>query len=187
MIRLVTPFPSWYYTTLWEWMQEFPEFNFSDHGPKSYIEFTEEMERRKERGWDLYLVFWDSLPIGAIGYQRMEIQGKPVAWFRGICFTREVHGSGLPLEAVFEVLKRGFEAGVERVYAEFFSDNIAIAKFLAKLAAKDCDMPGSSWRAGQLVPYLTVSITANDFRGLRRSKDPQEHTDTPQTLRTHAR
>jgi RimJ/RimL family protein N-acetyltransferase len=186
MIRLVTPFPPWYYTTLWEWLQEFPEHNFADFGPKTFDEFREEMERRQERGWKLYLALWGNLPAGAIGYQRLDEPQNTTAWFRGIAFTRSVHGSGVPLGAVFEVLKRGFDEGVERVYAEFFADNIAVAKFLKKLAAKDCDMQGDVWQSGKLIPYRTVSITRDDFRALRRSGTAKEHSDPSSDLSAHA-
>lgn len=155
-------------------MHEIPDSNFDDSGPKSVEELARSSIARQQAGEKLYLVLYGGRPVGAIGYAKVtEIGGV----FRGICFTQDVHGSGVPLAAVKMMLKEVFDGGVQSVVAIVFADNFRVRWFLNKLGAlaivselKD------AIRGGKPVRLRAYRIQACDFYALH---EYPVHKDVP--------
>jgi len=167
-LQLVSPFPREHHVTLWAWMREFPSSNLDDYGPKNAEELGKSLTTKQQAGEKVYLVVYRGRPVGAIGYARVS---TTEGVFRGVCFAKEVHGSGVAFEAVRMVLVRAFRDGVGIVLAYAFADNIRIRKFLRKFGAIRKLAPGlpSSMRGGKVVQTAVYGIRANDFlRAMQR-------------------
>lgn len=117
----------------WDWMWEFPEAHFDDSSPATAQEFLVSLEDRAERHERLYLMETDK-PVGVIGYAPMDTR---TGMLRGVCFTKSVHGSGLPQEAMREVLARLAWDGVEKVSANYHASNTHVRRYLSGLGFED--------------------------------------------------
>lgn len=156
MYRLITPFPPEHYTLLWDWANEFPLNNMDDSAPVNFNYFCVEMERRVERGETIWEIEAFGEPVGAVGYFPIN---REKGAFHGICFTQNVHGTGIPRLAVEEIIQKIFDTGVQQIRAAYFSDNIRISKFLKKLGAVEvAHIPRETTRKGQPIDMTTVAI-----------------------------
>lgn len=133
VLTLTSPLPASGYPSAWAWLREFPSANFDDYGPATFSDFCGAMiERSKaERTWG---VLHCGVPCGIIAYLPITPRSGT---FHGICFSREVHGTGVARAAVSRVIQEIFESGIEKISATFFADNLRVARFLASLGAVD--------------------------------------------------
>lgn len=158
---------------LWAWMMEYPVSNFDSSGPKSEAELGVFIDNRVLAGVRYTEASLDGKPVGVVGTIRF---GRS-AEIRGICFAREVHGSGVPLFATAMVLKPLFDIGIPAVEAGYFQDNRRVARFLQKLGAK-----GTGWSEPTTTRetvknwYIeTVRIDAHDFYAKYRASETHSH------------
>ncbi len=114
---------------LWKWLQEYPHQNFDDYGPKVFEEFQGELIERMGRGFLFTIALHNDKPVGCIGYVK---ESPRTGSFRGICFAKSVHRTGVAAFAVKNFLRLVFSAGVEKISACYFSDNLPIKNFLKK-------------------------------------------------------
>ena len=114
---------------LWKWLQEYPHQNFDDYGPKVIEEFEVELIRRMQRNTVYVIALQNHKPVGCIGYEK---ETPRTGSFRGICFAKSVHRTGVAAFAVKHFLRSIFNAGTEKVSACYFSDNLPIKNFLKK-------------------------------------------------------
>jgi RimJ/RimL family protein N-acetyltransferase len=134
MLDFISPFPKESLPLAWEWLQESPERNFDDYGPRTFAEFEKEMARRLERGERTWGAEQDGRMVGIIGYAPITSR-----WgcFHGICFAKAVCGTAVTRIAVGRVLRELFDSGVQKVSASYFADNLRVARFLSDLGAVD--------------------------------------------------
>lgn len=149
---------------MWGWLNEYPERNFDDAGPRSIEELARDVRAREAAGETVWELLDGGLPVGVVGYIQKTQQ---IGQFHGICFSKDVHGSGIPLLGVAEVLDRAFAAGTEVVEAYYFADNYRVARFLRKLGADGLNeerIPNGSLRKGRPVDWGKMNIPAERFR-----------------------
>lgn len=184
-IQLVSPFPKEHYATLFSWMREFPESSFDDAAPKTADGLATKMIAGESAGQKYSLVLYRGEPVGAIGYLQISSAG---GIFKGICFTRSVHGSGVPLAAVSMFLEEVFQSGTETVVAIVFADNLRIRGFLPKLGAVGVfsELP-SAKRDGESVRLRAYRIRADDFLEMHRLRVRQGVPDATGVLGGMAR
>lgn len=171
-------------------MLEFPSSNLDDSGPKTAVELGESLRAKQKAGEKVYLVVYRGRPVGAIGYaQTSPDEGR----FRGICFTREVHGSGVPFQAVRMVLDQAFNSGTRIVGAVVFADNVRVQKFLKKLGGEDLWKPWrgpecpATVRDGEPLQQKIYGIHIHDFlRAMQGRAFDQEHPHQTGDLRKSA-
>ena len=111
---------------VWKWANEFPEMNFDDSGPKSAEDFWSMMEDRMKHE-TMMIAESGSIPVGIVAMRALSDRH---VMFAGICFTRTVHGTGIPLQAVRKVLDQLYQGGVQKVSAKFFASNLRVERFL---------------------------------------------------------
>jgi RimJ/RimL family protein N-acetyltransferase len=180
-ISLISPFPAEHIHLLWGWMCEDRLASFDDSGPRSLDEFRHHMACRVNDGQEIWEVLKDDVPVGAIGYAET---AKGIGMFKGICFTKSVHGTGVAREAVSRVLEKAFSEGVGIVYARYFASNTKIARFLARFAAERLMRSNSNvLQGGKIVTWELVSITADAFRKVQGQGADQEIADRTETIR----
>lgn len=169
MLDLIT-FPLGHASLLWGWLNEFPERNLDDQGPKSAEDLKISLGSLVLSGGLLWEATLDGVPVGAIA-MKQEFQG----WkFAGICFTERVHGKGIAREAVRRVLEMQFNRGVRTVRADFFADNRRVDRLLEKLGARgDGLLSSMNTRNGKMVMWRRVTITADAFSEHNRRASDQ--------------
>lgn len=166
-IQLV-PFPPGDYGILWGWLNEHPECNFDDSGPKSEEEFASRMERRRASGCELWEVVQLGQPVGVIGWNPVERK------FEGICFTESVHGSGVAFEACCAVLERVFERWAGVVRAAYFADNKRVDGLFRKLGAVErLQIESNVRQSGKVMVWKIVEIDEPSFREHRKRRSYQ--------------
>ena len=201
-LQLVTPFPPEHYPQLWAWMLEFPLQNLDDDGPKSLEEFTAHMQAKEAAGETSYEIIQLGQPVGIIVIQRYTFI-HPRAKFAGVCFSKEVHGKGVALEAIKTVLQKTFDGGAESVVASYFSDNIAIHKMFQKLgmytycnkrkqvtrpmACEVGKFPHPVTRNGQAVTMTMITIDRDAFRKVYGGRDDQADNGPSEAVQASAR
>lgn len=158
---------------LWGWMLEYPVSNFDSSGPKSVTELHSFIDDRVLAGVRYTEVCCDGRPVGVVGILRF---GRS-AELRGICFTREVHGSGIPLDGVARIMKDLFDQGIPAVEAGYFQDNRRVARFLQKIGAKvtGWSEPTTTRETVQSWYIETVRIDAHDFYAKYRASQAHPH------------
>jgi len=114
---------------LWKWLNEYPRANFDDSAPQMIEEFEVEMGRRLGRGEICMGALHNGKLVGCIGYAPVTHR---LGSLHGICFSKDVHGTGVAAFAVKNFLKMLFAGKVEKVFATYFHDNLRIKKFLRK-------------------------------------------------------
>lgn len=155
-IELVSPFPTQSLQLAWSWLNEFPERNFDDYGPKTPSQFGVHMVEREEAGERTWLVKKDGAPVGIVGYQPVTPR---MGWFHGICFTRAAWGRETTQAAVGRVINELFASGVEKIGAAYYADNPRIGRFLEHLGAVDEGLlRAHTLRGGQPVDMRLVAI-----------------------------
>ena len=126
------PFPVESLPLLWDWLQEYPDANFDDYSPKTLKDFILVMQERFANGEVVWGIRYNGDLVGAVGIAPLN---PGCAMFHGICFSKIVHGTGVPFAGVSKVLDTMFSLGVEKVAASYFADNTVIHKFFKKLGA----------------------------------------------------
>lgn len=157
-IEVVSPFPTDAQSLqlAWSWLNEFPERNFDDYGPKTPSQFGVHMVEREEAGERTWLVKKDGAPVGIVGYQPVTPR---MGWFHGICFTRAAWGRETTMPAVRRIAEELFASGVERIGAAYYADNHRIDRFLKDLGAQDeGHMARHTLRGGKPVDMRLVAI-----------------------------
>jgi RimJ/RimL family protein N-acetyltransferase len=114
----------------WDWLQEFPQNNFDDFGPKNHAEFVAEIGHRRMCGERIWFAYVATEPVGIIGYAPLN---SYCGTFHGICFAKEWHGKGVARAAVSKVIDEIFASGQQKISASFFDGNIRIYRFLLSL------------------------------------------------------
>lgn len=113
---------------LWGWIQEYPEANIDDAGPKNIDDFYVSMKAKAQRGVALFVV--STTVLGPVGCFGLEAFGTGLVKFAGLCFAPYVRGSKIAQEAVSGVLER---LSPRKVVAEFFETNKRAAGFFEGL------------------------------------------------------
>jgi RimJ/RimL family protein N-acetyltransferase len=153
-------------------MNEYPHGNFADPIPRKVEDFRREIIYRENEGESVLLVTVDGEPAGLIGYYRSR---KEVIQFHGICFAKQLHGSGIPLAAVQKFLVWAFKSGAKMVIGTPFEDNARTIRFLSKLGAVR-DNAVETWegtREGKPIKTVGMVIHADQFQKNRgRGLDP---------------
>lgn len=184
-MQLTTPFPHAHIPMLMEWLHEYPESNFDDTGARTLDGLRDAIRYREDSGEILWEVIQSGQPVGIIAYKQLF---REQGMFRGICFTREMHGTGVPLRAVRKVLSMVFDGDTQKVAAIHFEDNFRVAAFLKKLGAVSREHSLSpTVRNGKPLHWKAVEIAKDDFlRSLDRSASNQEHSGPPKGIQTPA-
>lgn len=151
------PFPAESIPLLWEWMHEYPKANLDDYGPRTLEEFRMYLLGRAQAGTKTLGVKVDGEFVGAIAVLQLD----RIAFFRGICFAKAVHGKGVAPHAVGLVLQAHWEEGFRKVGAEFMADNRRVRDFLEKLGAVDEGyFKAETMRGGRPVDVRRVAFFA---------------------------
>lgn len=146
---------------LWKWLNEFPQNNFDDFGPKSEEELIVDLTRRAHRGEYVWMVYVGEAPVGVIGYAPMS---DYCGMFHGICITREWHGRGVGNYAVREVIDAIFDMGYQKISASFFRDNHRVDAFLNRLGFRhEGILTRQTMRGGKPVDMLLMALFKEDW------------------------
>src|SRR6266478_518349 len=132
VIRIESPFPWEHLSLAWKWINEYPERNLDDYGPRTFADFVSEIYARHAAGELTWCVYKEGQPCGIIGYKPWT---PHCGTFHGICFTQSAWGRETTATAVKLVLDQLFSGGVQKVSAFFFADNVKINRFLCDLGA----------------------------------------------------
>lgn len=117
---------------LWNWIQEFPDSNCDDYGPKTLDDFFALIHEKEQLGVEFYCA--KELDLGPVGYFGLLLDERGIVNFHGICFASYVHGTGIAARAISQVLKTYFEERKARkVVAHYFSSNLRVGNFLVRL------------------------------------------------------
>ena len=118
-MTLVTPLRDDWWPLLWLLVHEDPQANLDDDAPATLGAFVDEMSNRQEflleRIWGV--LDDDGTPVGVIAFRPLT---RRVGAFHGICFTKDVHGTGLPRQAVQAVIEILVMDGYVKIQAGFF-------------------------------------------------------------------
>lgn len=159
---VLTQFEPLYGPEVWGWLQEYPDANLDDYGPRTLEELLSETARRTAAGELVRVALLDGSPVGLIGYCPLTAR---TGMFHGICFARRVHGQGVARRAVAAFLRELFDAGVEKVSAAFFADNRRIQDFLNGFGAcPEGYLRRQTLRHGRAVDMCLVAIFREDFQ-----------------------
>lgn len=163
---------------LWGWLREFPSQNFDDHGSQFLDDFVGAMANREASGILTVQVVHEGRPVGCISYTRFI---PDVMEFRGICFTKAVHRTGIPLAGVRKLLKQLRYDGVAKARAAYFEDNPQIGPFLRKFGA--VEVPHAfepTMRGGMPVNWKAVKIDLHAMPELETDK--ADHGGVPEPV-----
>jgi RimJ/RimL family protein N-acetyltransferase len=140
---------------LWEIMHEFPECNFDDAGRRSFAEFEQSIADRIGR--EILVSFDVSGELaGAFAFQPFDERSGVL---RGVCFARQVHGTGVPLEAMRGAIAALFADGIEKISAQMFADNERAWRFFQKLGASEEGLlRRQTRRAGELIDVRIIAF-----------------------------
>lgn len=118
---------------MWGWLMQDRAANFDDYGPVTCRDFLREMQKREQAEVISMAYIEDHNPVGIM--TALPITSR--LWTtHGICFTKSVHGTGIPLEAMRQFLDLLWLKGAQKVCASYFADNERVDKFLRKLGAQ---------------------------------------------------
>ena len=153
-IELVYPFPDADWAHLWNWVQEYPERNFDDYGPRDCADFIEEMRRRQQVEWT-FGVRIDGVLGGFVGFAPTTPRS---GMLHGICFAQRAWGPHTR-PAVRRVFEELATVGVEKISATYFADNAKIDRFLKDLGAQEEGLlRQQTRRGGELIDMRLVGI-----------------------------
>jgi RimJ/RimL family protein N-acetyltransferase len=145
---------------LWEILREFPERNFDDSGPQTLADFEEMIADRLRR--EIMVVFevvFDDRPGELVGATAFEPLSGRSGMLRGVCFARQVHGSGIPLTAMRGAVASLFADGIEKISAKMFADNARAWRFFQKLGAvEEGLLRAETTRSGELVDVRAIAL-----------------------------
>jgi len=144
------------YAHLWLLLNEFPENNFDDDGPKTFDLFSRDMLQRRKAGESLYMARQNGEVIGYVGYIPVNHR---LGLFHGICFAKRVRGTGAAHKAVRMLIDDLFSRGVEKISATFFAHNERVFRFLAHLGAvEEGLLKGHTMQKNKAVDMRLVAI-----------------------------
>lgn len=116
---------------LWSWLNQFPDNNFDDFGPKSFQQLDQSLHKKHKAGVEFRSVYVAGEYVGCYG---LLLADSGVAYFSGVCFDKAVHGKGIASTAIEGTLRKYFqERGCRKVVAEFFAHNARIERFFARM------------------------------------------------------
>ena len=155
-VWIQSPFPAEHLSLAWEWINEFPERNLDDYGPRDLASFITDIEARHAAGESTWCVYKKGQPCGIISYKPWTpMHGT----FHGICFTKSVWGRETTTTAVQLVLDQIFRSGVVKVSAFHFADNIKINRFLRDLGAvQEGYLEKQAMRGGELIDMVLLAL-----------------------------
>jgi RimJ/RimL family protein N-acetyltransferase len=140
---------------LWEILREFPEHNFDDSGPETLADFEEMIADRLRRETMVVFEVGDEL-AGAAAFEALSCR---TGMLRGVCFARQVHGTGIPLAAMRSAIAGLYASGIEKIAARIFADNTRAWLFFQKLGAvEEGLLHAETTRAGQLVDVRMIAF-----------------------------
>ena len=146
---------------LWCWLNEFPQNNFDDFGPKNLDELLVEITRRAHRGEWMWTVYVGDRSAGVIGYAP---QNEYCGVFHGICITKEWHGTGVAQAAVSKVIDEIFTTSQQKISASFFRDNERVHKFLCNLGfCHEGLLMHQTLRGGKPVDMTLMALFKEDW------------------------
>ncbi len=146
---------------LWKWLNEFPRNNFDDSAPSMVEEFEVEMGRRIQRGEICYGALHNGKLVGCMGYAKVTHR---LGSLHGICFSKEVHGTGVAAFAMKNFLRMIFSGKVEKVFATYFQDNLAVKKFLRKQGfVHEGTLKEHAVRLGKPIDMSLVALHKKNF------------------------
>ena len=153
----LAPFPPEAHSLLWDWMHEFPKANFDDTRPADLDAFLTRLYAGALNGDKLIGVMLGDAWVGAIG---IGMKSDRTAQFKGICFTRSVHGTGIAKLAVQGVISALWtDSNILKIDAAYFADNRRIRHFLKKLGAVDEGYrKAGAWRDGKPLDVREVAF-----------------------------
>lgn len=155
--ELVSPFPEKYYHLLHDWTFEYPERVRDDSWPKDLGSLRDMMNARAASELTV-CVMQEGVPVGFIGYANIDHHKGTL---RGVCFTKSVHGNGVPFRALRMVLQQQFDSGIHKIYAFPFADNARAIGFYYKLGAKfEGHLRENTTRDGVLTDMLLLAFFA---------------------------
>jgi RimJ/RimL family protein N-acetyltransferase len=147
---------------IWAWLNEFPRYNFDDYAKRTEQEFAEHIAQRVEAGHILMMARYLGEPIGVVG---MQVLSDRLAIFRGICFTKSVHGTGVPREAVRHFIDFFFHRGIQKIHAQYMADNGRVRTFLKRMGATDEALFHSeTMRGGKPIDVRSVAFFAKHWK-----------------------
>jgi|ERR1051325_1369682 RimJ/RimL family protein N-acetyltransferase len=158
-VTLISPFPTESLNLVWNWLNQFPENNFDDFGPKNFGEFESEMIRRMsvEKTWG---VRKDGVLCGIIAFLPLNYH---VGTFHGICMSKAVHGTGTAKRAVRTVVDEIFQSGVMKISASYFATNSKVEHLLLSLGAQyEGTLLKQTVQNGQPIDMRLVAFFRND-------------------------
>ncbi len=131
MIEIISPLPVEAIPLVWEWARESPGHNFDDYGPETFEQLEAAIIERqeRERTWGVKV---DGEFVGFVGYIPTSHR---TGMMHGILFAQKVHGKGIAREAMRQIFNSLFAAGVEKIAAGYFAQNLQVHRFLHKLGA----------------------------------------------------
>lgn len=147
---------------VWVWLHQYPSANFDDYGPKTYGEFVDQMRKRRTLE-TILCVSAAGEPVGVVAHTEV---ARGIRMFRGICFTKEVHGTGIPRDSVAQILHGMFTSGTWEVCAKYFYDGTHIRRFLQHFGAVDRWPLSSTLRDGESIEVRKVAISKDRFMAL---------------------
>ncbi len=146
---------------LWKWLQEYPRANFDDYGPRTEEEFHVTMARRLQNHELCMGALENGKLIGMIGYSPITDR---LGSLHGICFSKEVHGTGAAAASVRRFLGMLFAGKVEKVFATYFADNLRIKKFLRKQGfVHEGMLVSHTVRVGKAIDMSLVALHKRNF------------------------
>jgi RimJ/RimL family protein N-acetyltransferase len=157
----VEPLPLEQLGQLWEWLREFPQYNFDDYGPRDVEAFRTAIEGRLAAGEAIWGVRLAEEWVGAIGF--LPTTGR-TGMLRGVVFPRGKLSRHQKRAAVSLVLAELFASGVEKVLAAAFADNRKIRQFLLDLGAvEEGYLKRQTMRGGTAIDMRLVAIFKEGF------------------------
>ena len=152
----LAPLPPEAHHLLWGWLNEFPKANFDDTGPKDLEEFLNMLLAGAQLGVKIVGARHEDEWVGAISVVQT---GPTSAMFKGICFTKSVHGSGIPQLAVKGVIQTLRERGIRKIRAQYFADNRRIHHFLKRLGfTEEAYLKDEAPRGGRELDVRQVAL-----------------------------
>src|ERR1051325_4619586 len=141
-VTLISPFPTESLNLVWNWLNQFPENNFDDFGPKN---------------WG---VRKDGVLCGIIAFLPLNYH---VGTFHGICMSKAVHGTGTAKRAVRTVVDEIFQSGVMKISASYFATNSKVEHLLLSLGAQyEGTLLKQTVQNGQPIDMRLVAFFRND-------------------------
>lgn len=133
-MKIESPFPQEMLNDVWDWLQEYPDANLDDTGPKGRGDFVCAMLRRRRQGEQTWCFWHGDQPCGIVAFLPLT---ERVGTLHGVCFSQGHLPRAEKLSAVRSVLCNVFAQGYVKIQASYFSSNHKIAAFLKDLQFRE--------------------------------------------------